>query len=97
MEQAFARQTHEVNLVCAVRKSRVEVSHKTALVLYRNLPDAEESEYMVNTESVEVLAHLAQAALPPGVVILGHLVPVVGREAPVLAVCGEIIRRSAGA
>ena len=52
---------------------------------------------MVDAEGVEVLAHLAKAALPPGVVVLRHLVPVVGGEAPVLAVHAEEIWRCTGA
>ena len=79
-----------------IRESRGEVAHKAALVFDRNLPYTEESEDVVDTEGVEVLAHLAEAGLPPGVAGLGHPLPVVGREAPVLAVRREGVRRGAG-
>ena len=51
---------------------------------------------MVYPEAVEIFAHLPQAGLPPGITVLGHLFPVICREAPVLAVCRECIRRCAG-
>ena len=51
---------------------------------------------MVNAEGVEVLRHLAHAGAPPGIIVLGHLFPVIGGEAPVLAVGGKGIRRGAG-
>ena len=50
----------------------------------------------MNSFGVEIAAHLAQARLPPGEVVLGHLLPVVGREAPVLSVGAEEIGRGAG-
>ena len=96
-EEADDGQTHRHYLVAAVRQCRVEVAQQAALELQRDLPDTEEAEDMVDAEGVEVLAHLAQAALPPVVVVLCHLVPVVGGEAPVLTVHAEEIGRCAGA
>ena len=83
-------------LVGAVREGRGEISCQSALLRYGNLPYPEEPEYVVDAEGVEVFAHLAQTGLPPGVAVLGHLFPVVGREAPVLAVGREGVRRCAG-
>ena len=51
---------------------------------------------MVYTEGIEILGHLAHAGLPPSIVVLGHLFPVIGGEAPVLAVLCKGIRRGAG-
>ena len=50
---------------------------------------------MVDTEGVEILAHLAHARFPPGEIVFRHFFPVVGRETPVLAEGGESIRRCA--
>ena len=46
---------------------------------------------MVDTVGIKVLCHLAEAAYPPLAAILQHLVPVVCRKAPVLAVGREWI------
>lgn len=37
------------------------------------------------------ITYLRQPRPPPGIVVLGHLLPVVGREAPVLAVRIEVV------
>ncbi len=39
------------------------------------------------------LREVGQALAPPGIVILAHLFPVVGREAPVLAIPIKVVRR----
>lgn len=57
----------------------------------RYLPDAEEAQDMVDAVGIEIARHHLQAALPPGVAVLGHCLPVVGWEAPVLSFCGEVI------
>ncbi len=77
------------------RQRRLELSVETALLRHRNLPDAEESEHVVDAVGVEILRHLAEAAHPPLTAVLHHLVPVVGGEAPVLSVFAEGIGRSA--
>ena len=51
---------------------------------------------MVDTVSVEVILHLCEAAAPPVVAVLGHLVPVVRREAPVLSADREVVGRCTG-
>ena len=48
---------------------------------------------MVDSICIEILVHLAESLLPPSESRLGHLVPVIGRETPVLPVLGEGIRR----
>ena len=83
-------------VLAAVRQRRVEMAHEAALVRNGNLPDAEESEDMVDAEGIEVLRHLAHPRLPPGEAVLLHFLPVIGRESPVLTVRGEGIRRGAG-
>ena len=80
----------------AIRQRREEMSQQTALRIRRNLPNPEKSEYMVNAEEVEVLLHVLQSGLPPCEIVLFHLVPVVCRETPHLAVCRECVRRSTG-
>ena len=87
-------EAHGAHFVGAVRECRGEMAHQAALVTGGNLPNAEESEDMVDAVSVEIFVHLAQPLLPPGKAGLGHLVPVIGRETPVLAVGAEGIRRS---
>ena len=89
VEQAFAGQLGKINLLGRVGERGVEMTVKTASALGGNLPDAEESEYMVDSESVEVLRHFLQTGLPPGVIVLLHLLPVVSGEAPVLSVLAE--------
>ena len=51
---------------------------------------------MVDAVGVEVACHVAEAALPPLAAVAQHLVPVVGGEAPVLAVLGKVIGRRSG-
>ena len=57
----------------------------------RNLPDAEETEYVVNAEGIKVLLHVAEAASQQ-TKQLGS-VPIIRREAPVLPVGREGIGR----
>ena len=70
--------------------------HQAAPTGNGNLPDAEPADDVVYAEGIEIPAHDAQAALPPGVPVGLHGLPVVGGEAPVLAVGAEIIGRSPG-
>lgn len=60
-----------------------------------DFPNAEETQHMVDAVGVEVLRHLAEALYPPLAAIGQHHVPVIGREAPVLAIGRESVRRGA--
>ena len=62
----------------------------------RNLPNAEETEHVVEAIGVEVVCHVAEACLPPGISVACHFVPVVGGKAPVLSVSGEEVGRCTG-
>ena len=58
-----------------------------------NLPNAEEAQDMVDAVGAEIAGHHLQAALPPSITVLGHRFPVVGWEAPVLTLGGEVVGR----
>ena len=62
----------------------------------RNFPNAEKSEHVVHTISIEVGSHGLQTRTPPGVSVFFHLLPIVGGEAPVLSVRRKGIGRSTG-
>ena len=51
---------------------------------------------MIYAVDVEEVRHLAETCLPPGEAVAAHLLPVVGRETPILSEHREVIRRSAG-
>ena len=89
-------EAHAAELFAGIGEGRVEVSHEAALVLGGDFPDAEEAQDVVYAEGVEVLCHLAHALFPPQVAVFFHLFPVVGGEAPVLAILGKGIRRCSG-
>src|SRR5687767_250030 len=59
-------------------------------------PYAEKTEYMIDAESIEVIAHLDKTLMPPFKAIRRHSFPVIRGKAPVLAAYREIIRRRAG-
>ena len=80
-------------LVGRIRERGIKDTEQTVKGIHRNLPYTEESEHMVDTVSVEILRHLAETRFPPCEAVFAHLLPVVGREAPVLTEHGEIIRR----
>ena len=78
-----------LNLLTTHTEGGGKLSHQTRLLRYGNLPDAEETQHVIYTIGIEILRHLAEAAHPPRAVVLEHLVPVVGGEAPVLSVVRE--------
>ena len=80
----------------AIRQGGIEVPLEAAPTGNGNLPDAEPADDVVYAEGIEIPAHDAQAALPPGVPVGLHSLPVIGGEAPVLAIGAEIIGRSPG-
>ena len=94
--QAVAAEAQRIQFFGAIRQGGVEMPHQAAPAGNGNLPDAEPADDMVYPERVEIPAHDTQAALPPGVPVGLHGLPVVGGEAPVLAIGAEIIGRSPG-
>ena len=58
----------------------------------RDLPDTEETEYMVNAVGIEVFRHFSKTRLPPCETVTAHFLPVVSRQPPVLAEDREVIR-----
>jgi hypothetical protein len=82
---------HVPEVLERIRHSRREVTAEAPNIRFAHLPDTEEAEDMVYTICVEVVRHLGEAELPPLVVVLSHDIPVVGREAPVLTTCVEVI------
>ena len=51
---------------------------------------------MIYAVSIEIVLHLTEPFLPPSEVVLRHLIPVIGRESPVLTGDREVIGRCAG-
>ena len=73
------------------------MSAQAPYIRLAHLPYTEEAEDVIHTVSIEIILHLLEAGAPPAEVILRHLVPVIGRESPVLSADGEIIgRRTCG-
>ena len=51
---------------------------------------------MVNAEGIKIFAHLGEAFAPPSESVGGHGVPIIRREAPVLAFAGKVVGRGSG-
>jgi hypothetical protein len=62
---------------------------------YRNAPYPEEPKHVIDPESIKIITHLDEALVPPVKMILGHLLPVVRRETPILSLHCKRIRRRA--
>ena len=60
------------------------------------LPNAEEAEHVVYAVGVEILGGVGQTSAPPTIAVGSHRFPIVGRESPVLSLCGKGIGRCAG-
>ena len=89
-------EAHAAQFVGGVGQSGIEIAQQAVNGMYGNLPDAEEAEDMVDAESVEIFGHLRHAGLPPRIAVLRHVLPVIGREAPVLPRCGKGVGRRSG-
>ena len=74
----------------------LELSKETSYSMHRYLPNAEESQHMVYAVSIEIACHILEATYPPLTTVLYHLVPVVGREPPILPIGTEIVWWSTG-
>ncbi len=83
-------------LIGCIGQCGIENSQQSVYGIHRYLPYSEETKHVVDAVGVEVLSHLAETCLPPGKTVLVHLLPVVGRESPVLSEHREIIGRSTG-
>ena len=84
-----------LDLVRGEWKSRTKVSTKATHIVDRYFPNTEETEDMVDAETVEVFAELTESSLPPCETVALHHLPVVGREAPILPHGGKVVGRSA--
>mmetsp|Transcript_22400 Transcript_22400/g.38674 ORF Transcript_22400/g.38674 Transcript_22400/m.38674 type:complete len:246 (-) Transcript_22400:1711-2448(-) len=62
-------------------------------ISFGNFPNTEKAQNMINAESMKISRHVAQACLPPVVAILGHDLPGIGWESPILTHLCKIIRR----
>ena len=87
------RQSILFNLFTREGERGVEVPTESLRVVHGDLPDAEEAQYVVYAEAVEVVGQLLEPLLPPAKAVSLECRPVVGREVPVLAVHREVIRR----
>mmetsp|Transcript_68060 Transcript_68060/g.168157 ORF Transcript_68060/g.168157 Transcript_68060/m.168157 type:complete len:274 (-) Transcript_68060:954-1775(-) len=74
-----------VQLAPKDRDRRPEHPQQTPRGRGGHLPNAEETEDVVDTIRVEVVGHGAEACTPPREAVLTHVLPVVGGESPVLA------------
>ncbi len=84
------------NLLLGEGQSRIEVAQQTVYALVGNLPDTEKAQNVVDPVGIEILGHLAETGLPPGIAVLGHALPVVGGQPPVLTQHGEVVGRCSG-
>src|SRR5690606_17380702 len=73
-----------------------KMSHHTLYCMSRYTPNPEESKYMIDSESIEIVTHLFETLLPPGKAIFLHAFPVICGEFPVLSNGSEIIRWCTG-
>ena len=78
-------------LVACEGQRLLELSPQPAFLRHGYLPDAEETQHMVNAVGVKVAGHIAEPPFPPMAAVAQHLIPVVGRESPVLSIHGEVI------
>ena len=86
--------TIRANLVSCHAECRSKLSEQTMNRVDRNLPYTEEAQHVVDTISIKELRHILESTCPPLTVVFQHLIPVVGRESPVLTIHREIVRWS---
>ncbi len=73
------------------RNSRHKMSHDTFYCMHGDAKYPEETQYMIDTESIEIVTHLFKTLLPPGEAIFTHTLPVVCGKSPVLPLHCKII------
>src|SRR5919205_4097153 len=64
--------------------------------MIRNAPYSKETQNMINSECIEIEAHLFETLFPPRIMIFVHFFPIVCRESPVLTCYSKIVWRCAG-
>src|ERR1043166_9009640 len=67
------------------RNGRNKIPHDTFDSLHGNTPDAKETEDMIDSKCIEIIAHLLKSLPPPRKTILLHPFPIVSGKAPVLS------------
>ena len=80
-----------LNLLTGHAEGWGKLSEQTMHAIHRDFPDAEEAEHMVDAIGIKELRHILEAAGPPLATVLQHLIPVVGRESPILTIHREVI------
>ncbi len=78
------------------RQAGNKPTHDSLYSVRWNAPYTKESENMIDTKRIEVIAHLLKPLFPPGKPVFLHLLPVIRGELPVLTDGSKIIRRCAG-
>ena len=86
-EQLFLEvQTVGLYLLARHAERRRELSEQSVYGVEGYLPYPEEAQHVVDAVGVEEPCHVGETAYPPLAAVFHHLVPVVGRQAPVLSV-----------
>ena len=75
------------------RNGRCKMTQDAFDHIHRDTPDPEKAQDMIDPECVEIIAHVFESLFPPGIAIVSHLFPVVGRKTPILPFDGKIIGR----
>ena len=83
-----------LNLLAGHAEGWGKLSEQTMHAIHRDFPNTEEAEHVVDAIGIKELRHILEAAGPPLATVLQHLIPVVGRESPILTIHREIIRWS---
>src|SRR5688572_27362668 len=81
-------------LIYMYRDGRDKMPHDPFHRMDGDTPYSEKPKYMINTEGVEIIAHLFKSPPPPFKMVPLHLFPVIGWKAPVLPLHRKIIRGS---
>ena len=91
-EQVFLpMQAISLDLLACQRKRRRELPQQPVHALDGYFPNAEKAQHVVDTIGIEILRHVLETAHPPNAVVGNHRIPVVGGEAPILAVHREVV------
>ena len=93
--QGLPAEPGTVKQVPGQRHGRLEMAEDSRDFLFRNRPDAEKSEHVVNAVRMVELARLGEALAPPGEIVLLDDIPAVRGETPVLASVAEHVGRRA--